>query len=94
MISRYLRNQEAVNATLAQQRHNLATLTNLECEKLQKLEVVLEPCKCGPGLRRCCDSQKQDLLLLNPQRTSQQQRRASSCCVLQTPTLTRRSWGL
>ncbi|KAE8278058.1 hypothetical protein D5F01_LYC23873 [Larimichthys crocea] len=45
MISRYLRNQEAVNATLAQQRHNLATLTNLECEKLQKLEVVLEPCK-------------------------------------------------
>ncbi|KAL2076789.1 hypothetical protein ACEWY4_027609 [Coilia grayii] len=45
MISRYLRNQEAVNATLARQKHNLATLTNLECDKLQKLEVVLEPCK-------------------------------------------------
>ncbi|KAK0142439.1 Zinc finger BED domain-containing protein 1 [Merluccius polli] len=30
MISRYLRNQEAVNATLARQKHNLATLTNLE----------------------------------------------------------------
>ncbi|KAJ8375317.1 hypothetical protein SKAU_G00058970 [Synaphobranchus kaupii] len=45
MISRYLRNQEAVNATLAQQKHNLATLTNLECDKLQKLEVVLEPCR-------------------------------------------------
>lgn len=48
MISRYLKNQEAVNATLAQQSHNLATLTNLECEKLQKLELVLEPCKYVP----------------------------------------------
>ncbi len=45
MISWYLRNQEAVNATFARQKHNLATLTNLECSKLQKLEVVLEPCK-------------------------------------------------
>ncbi|XP_041830824.1 E3 SUMO-protein ligase ZBED1-like isoform X2 [Melanotaenia boesemani] len=45
MVSRYLRNQEAVNTTLAQQKHNLATLTNLECVKLQKLEDVLEPCR-------------------------------------------------
>lgn len=51
MVSRYLRNQEAVNTTLAQQKHNLATLTNLECVKLQKLEDVLEPCRYVPFCR-------------------------------------------
>ncbi|KAM3607868.1 uncharacterized protein V6R79_015447 [Siganus canaliculatus] len=93
MISWYLRNQEAVNATLAQQKHNLATLSSLQCDKLQKLEVVLEPCKSGPGLQRCSD-QNRDLLLLNPRRMRKQQRRASSCCVLQTLIRTRRSQGL
>ncbi|XP_051807666.1 E3 SUMO-protein ligase ZBED1-like isoform X1 [Acanthochromis polyacanthus] len=48
MISRYLRNHEAVNATLATQKHKLATLTNPECDKLQKLEAVLEPCNSAP----------------------------------------------
>lgn len=45
MITRYLRNQDAVNATLAQQKHNIATLTTPECDRLQKLAVVLEPCR-------------------------------------------------
>ncbi|XP_068197082.1 E3 SUMO-protein ligase ZBED1-like [Antennarius striatus] len=45
MISQYLRNHEAVNATLATEKHKLAALTNLECDRLQKLEFVLEPCK-------------------------------------------------
>ena len=45
MISRFLRNQEAVIAALAEQNHKLSMLTTAECDKLQNLEMILQPCK-------------------------------------------------
>ncbi|KAL1262297.1 hypothetical protein QQF64_007562 [Cirrhinus molitorella] len=45
MITRLLRNEEAVKATLAQQKHKLVMLTATEWEKLRKLQMLLEPCK-------------------------------------------------
>nr|XP_055048150.1 E3 SUMO-protein ligase ZBED1-like [Misgurnus anguillicaudatus] len=45
MITRLLRNEEAVKATLAQQKHKLVILTAAEWDKLHKLEMLLEPCK-------------------------------------------------
>ena len=45
MISRFLRNQEAVIATLAEENHKLSMLTTAECDKLQNLEMILQPCK-------------------------------------------------
>lgn len=46
MVSRLLRNREAVQATLDQQNnHRLVMLTDAEWGKLQRLEVLLEPCR-------------------------------------------------
>ncbi|KAF4109489.1 hypothetical protein G5714_010562 [Onychostoma macrolepis] len=45
MITRILRNEEAVKATLAQQKHKLVMLTAAEWDKLHKLQTLLEPCK-------------------------------------------------
>ncbi len=46
MVSRLLRNQEAVQATLDQQNnHRLIMPTKAEWGKLQRLEVLLEPCR-------------------------------------------------
>ncbi|CAJ1069764.1 E3 SUMO-protein ligase ZBED1-like [Xyrichtys novacula] len=46
MVSRLLRNREAVQATLDQQNNNrLVMPTEAEWGKLQRLEVLLEPCR-------------------------------------------------
>ncbi|XP_061589594.1 E3 SUMO-protein ligase ZBED1-like [Cololabis saira] len=47
MITRLLRNKDAVRATLElhQQRSTPAMLTNAELEKIEKLEILLEPCR-------------------------------------------------
>lgn len=48
MISRLLRNKDAVRATLdlhRQQRSTPAMVTNGELEKMEKLEALLEPCR-------------------------------------------------
>ncbi|XP_070761682.1 E3 SUMO-protein ligase ZBED1-like [Enoplosus armatus] len=45
MISRLLKNQEAVFAALAKQKHKLVILTPSELVKLQKLATVLGPCR-------------------------------------------------
>ena len=45
MISRLLKNQNAVNAALGRQKHKLVMLTAAELVKLQKLVTVLEPCR-------------------------------------------------
>lgn len=45
MISRLLKNQEAVTAALGKQKHKLVMLTTAELVKLQKLVTVLEPCR-------------------------------------------------
>uniref|UniRef100_A0A8C1L2T9 Uncharacterized protein n=1 Tax=Cyprinus carpio TaxID=7962 RepID=A0A8C1L2T9_CYPCA len=47
MITRLLRNKDAVKATLElhQQRGTPAMLTNAELEKIEKLETLLEPCR-------------------------------------------------
>ncbi|GAA6072001.1 myosin heavy chain, skeletal muscle-like isoform X2 [Tachysurus ichikawai] len=45
MITRLLRNEEAVKATLAYQKHKLVMLTAAEWDKLHKLQMLLEPCK-------------------------------------------------
>ncbi|KAI7807507.1 putative zinc finger BED domain-containing protein 1-like [Triplophysa rosa] len=45
MITRLLRNEEAVKTTLAQQKHKLVMLTASEWDKLPKLQNLLEPCK-------------------------------------------------
>uniref|UniRef100_A0A3B3Q6P6 HAT C-terminal dimerisation domain-containing protein n=1 Tax=Paramormyrops kingsleyae TaxID=1676925 RepID=A0A3B3Q6P6_9TELE len=45
MITRLLRNEEAVKTTLAQQKHKLVMLTASEWDKLHKLQNLLEPCK-------------------------------------------------
>ena len=45
MISQFLRNQEAVIATLAEENHKLSMLTTAECDKLQNLEMILQPYK-------------------------------------------------
>ncbi|XP_076864022.1 E3 SUMO-protein ligase ZBED1-like [Brachyhypopomus gauderio] len=45
MISRLLKNQEAIKATLSHQKHKLVMLTASEWDKLKKLETLLEPCR-------------------------------------------------
>ncbi|XP_073720988.1 E3 SUMO-protein ligase ZBED1-like [Misgurnus anguillicaudatus] len=45
MISRLLRNQEAVKLTLAKQKHKLTMLTTAEWDRLQRLETLLKPCR-------------------------------------------------
>ncbi|XP_033933242.1 E3 SUMO-protein ligase ZBED1-like [Pseudochaenichthys georgianus] len=45
MISRLLKNQEAVKATLAKQKHKLTMLTTAEWDRLQRLETLLKPCR-------------------------------------------------
>ncbi|XP_039874752.1 E3 SUMO-protein ligase ZBED1-like [Simochromis diagramma] len=45
MVSRLLCNREAVQATLDQQNHRLVLPTEAEWAKLQRLELLLEPCK-------------------------------------------------
>ncbi len=45
MISRLLKNQEAVKATLCKQKHKLTMLTTTEWDKLQRLMTILEPCR-------------------------------------------------
>ncbi|XP_071376199.1 E3 SUMO-protein ligase ZBED1-like [Centroberyx affinis] len=45
MISRLLKKQEAVKATLGRQKHKLVMLTTSEWDKLQRLETLLEPCR-------------------------------------------------
>lgn len=45
MISRLLKNQEAIKATLSRQKHKLTMLTTSEWDKLQRLETILEPCR-------------------------------------------------
>ncbi|KAJ4933829.1 hypothetical protein JOQ06_006638 [Pogonophryne albipinna] len=45
MISRLLKNQEAVKATLAKQKHKLTMLTTAELDRLQRLETLLKPCR-------------------------------------------------
>ncbi|KAL7888688.1 hypothetical protein AOLI_G00036620 [Acnodon oligacanthus] len=45
MVSRLLKNQEAIKATLSQQKHKLVMLTASELDKLKKLETLLEPCR-------------------------------------------------
>ncbi|KAL6483231.1 hypothetical protein MHYP_G00081030 [Metynnis hypsauchen] len=45
MIKRLLKNQEAVKATLARQKHKLTMLTATEWNKLQNLVTLLEPCR-------------------------------------------------
>ncbi|KAI4829785.1 hypothetical protein KUCAC02_001453 [Chaenocephalus aceratus] len=45
MISRLLKNQEAVKATLAKQKHKLTMLTTAAWDRLQRLETLLKPCR-------------------------------------------------
>uniref|UniRef100_A0A3Q3X9E9 HAT C-terminal dimerisation domain-containing protein n=1 Tax=Mola mola TaxID=94237 RepID=A0A3Q3X9E9_MOLML len=45
MISRLLKNQEAVKATLCKQKRKLTMLTTTEWDKLQRLATILEPCR-------------------------------------------------
>ncbi|XP_051236252.1 E3 SUMO-protein ligase ZBED1-like [Dicentrarchus labrax] len=45
MISRLLKNQEAIKATRSRQKHKLTMLTTSEWDKLQRLEAILEPCR-------------------------------------------------
>ncbi|XP_053289765.1 E3 SUMO-protein ligase ZBED1-like [Pleuronectes platessa] len=45
MIKRIQHNKEPLKATLAQQKHNLATLTSAEYDRLANLETLLEPCR-------------------------------------------------
>ncbi|XP_076121576.1 E3 SUMO-protein ligase ZBED1-like [Alosa pseudoharengus] len=45
MISRLLKNQEAVKVTLAKQKHKLTMLTTAEWDRLQRLETLLKPCR-------------------------------------------------
>ncbi|KAL6473698.1 hypothetical protein MHYP_G00172590 [Metynnis hypsauchen] len=45
MISRLLKNQEVIKATLSHQKHKLVMLTASEWDKLKKLETLLEPCR-------------------------------------------------
>ena len=45
MIKRIQHNKEPLKATLAQQKHNLATLTSAEYDRLANLETLLGPCR-------------------------------------------------
>ncbi|CAB1438576.1 unnamed protein product [Pleuronectes platessa] len=45
MIKRNQHNKEPLKATLAQQKHNLATLASAEYDRLDNLETLLEPCR-------------------------------------------------
>ncbi|XP_062381388.1 E3 SUMO-protein ligase ZBED1-like [Sardina pilchardus] len=45
MIKRVQRNQEPLRDVLAQQKNNVTMPTKAELEKLQKLELLLEPCR-------------------------------------------------
>ncbi|RXN07812.1 zinc finger BED domain-containing 1-like protein [Labeo rohita] len=45
MISRLLKNKEAVNVTLAKQKHKLTMLPTAEWDRLQRLETLLKPCR-------------------------------------------------
>ncbi|XP_060756808.1 E3 SUMO-protein ligase ZBED1-like [Neoarius graeffei] len=45
MVSRLLKNQDAVKATLAKQKHKLTMLTTAEWDGLQRLETLLSPCR-------------------------------------------------
>lgn len=45
MIRRLLKNKDAVNATLAKQKHKLVLLSAAEWIKLEKLAAILEPCR-------------------------------------------------
>lgn len=45
MVSRLLKNQDAVKAMLAKQKHKLTMLTTAEWDRLQRLETLLLPCR-------------------------------------------------
>ncbi|CAL9707960.1 unnamed protein product [Knipowitschia caucasica] len=45
MIQRMKRNQAPINATLDHQQHKLVMLTPAEWDKIQRLGVLLEPCR-------------------------------------------------
>ncbi|XP_038141170.1 E3 SUMO-protein ligase ZBED1-like [Cyprinodon tularosa] len=45
MVSRLLKNQDAVKATLAKQKHKLTMLNAAEWDRLQRLETLLSPCR-------------------------------------------------
>ncbi|KAK0135550.1 Zinc finger BED domain-containing protein 1 [Merluccius polli] len=51
MIKRVQRNQEALRDVLAQKKNNVTMPTKSELEKLQKLEILLEPCRYFTELR-------------------------------------------
>lgn len=45
MVSHLLKNQDAVKATLAKQKHKLTMLNTAEWDRLQRLETLLSPCR-------------------------------------------------